>query len=31
MIHWFAHLIGRVLFNEDPILRCKRCGKYVNI
>ncbi len=31
MVHWFAHLIGRVVFRDDPFFWCKRCGKYVNL
>lgn len=31
MVHWFAHLIGRIIFWRDPFFWCKRCGKYVNL
>lgn len=46
MIHWFAHLLGKIIFDrswywvddhgggwmsDDPLITCKRCGKYVNL
>ncbi len=43
MAHWFAHLLGRVVFrrtylwvndvwlSHDPLITCKRCGTYVNL
>lgn len=43
MVHWFAHLLGRLIFDrsyyfedgvwksDDPLITCKRCGRYVNL